>query len=43
MCRHFITFNGFMMTNLLKARESGSVDQFAVDHETDFPGNEAAL
>jgi hypothetical protein len=29
--------------SLRKARESGSLDQFAKDHEADAPGDEAAF
>lgn len=31
------------MKNLKQAREQGVLDQFAKDHETDTPGNEAAF
>lgn len=31
------------MSNLRKAREQGKLDQFAKDHETDPPGDEAAF
>ena len=32
-----------MMTTLRKARESGKLDQFAKDHDTDAPGDETAF
>ena len=31
------------MTNLRQARESGNLDQFAKDRDTDAPGDEAAF
>ena len=31
------------MTNLKKARESGSLDQFAKDRDADAPGDETAF
>lgn len=32
-----------MMKSLREARDQGKLDQFAADHETDPPGDEAAL
>ena len=31
------------MTTLKQARESGKLDQFAKDHDTDAPGDETAF
>ena len=31
------------MTNLKQARDQGKLDQFAKDHDTDAPGDEAAF
>ena len=33
----------FSMTTLREARDSGKLDQFAKDRETDAPGDEAAF
>lgn len=31
------------MINLRKARDNGTLDQFAADHQADAPGNEEAF